>query len=86
MSTYPKLKPGVRYVIRRKQDGLYLTVRGWSVGWEAKQSHACPVFTSINLGPSRTDDWHAMAYYRHHKGAELVPFTPDSIASQNDVS
>jgi hypothetical protein len=84
MSAYPKLTPETRYVLRRKSDGKFLEIWGWGIEWADKPSHGCPFFTSINLGPQRSDDFHLSLYRRFRSvkarvagmTCELVPFSP----------
>ena len=84
MSAYPKLKPGARYVLRRKSDGKFLEVVGWSIEWGDEPSRLCPFFTSVNLSRHRESDFHTNLYRRFRSVqaraagmlCELVEFSP----------
>jgi hypothetical protein len=42
------MKEGKQYVLKRKADGKYFSVFGWSVEWIDKPDHSCPKFNTHN--------------------------------------
>lgn len=65
MSAYPKKKlSSGPHVLKRRSDGKYLEVVGWSVEWGEEKSLLCPRFTTENMGPQRRDDFHKDLYAR----------------------
>ena len=64
MSAYPIIKPETVKVLRRKADGKYLEIWGWSIEWADKPSAASPKFTANNMGKLRYDDFHRDLYRR----------------------